>query len=186
MRKKAEPPRETELEILPDDHSKDSPELYEQQKKARLELARLVAFFLDDFFTLGNTKFKFGLDPLLGLVPGLGDLSGALASALMLITAASQGIPKIVQLRMALNVLINTMFGMLPIVGDAFSFYYKSNRRNYQLLLKHAEQSRTSTKGDWIWVGALLTVLFAAISAALYTSLSLIIWLVQQVASIFA
>ena len=92
---------------------------------------------MDEFIRVPGTKFKFGLDPLLGLLPGIGDTGSALVSAFALIQAARLGVPKILLVRMSLNILINELVGIVPVIGDAFSFWFKSNARNYQIIKDH-------------------------------------------------
>ena len=122
---------ELEFEILPPEE--------EQRKRSELEpLFRLLALFMDNLVRVPGTNFRFGLDPLLGLLPGFGDTGSALISAMALISAARRGLPKILLARMSLNILINEAIGIIPIVGDAFSFWFKSNARNYELLRRHA------------------------------------------------
>ena len=129
---------EPEWEVLP-------PE--EKDKRARLEpLFRWVAIVMDELIAFPNTKFKFGLDPLIGLVPGIGDTASAIVSALVLIQAARRGLPKILLARMSLNILINEIIGIIPGLGDAFSFWFKSNKRNYQLLLAQHRDTATRTR----------------------------------------
>ena len=88
---------------------------------------------MDNLLRVPGTQFRFGLDPLIGLVPGFGDTGSAIVSAMALIAAARRGLPKILLARMSLNILINEAVGIIPIVGDAFSFWFKSNARNYEL-----------------------------------------------------
>ena len=97
-------------------------------------LFKWLARIMDEFIRVPGTKFKFGLDPLIGLLPGLGDTGSALVSAFALIQAARLGVPKILLARMSLNILINELIGIVPVVGDAFSFWFKSNARNYQII----------------------------------------------------
>src|SRR5438045_8613860 len=114
----------------------------EKKKRAGLEpLFRWVAIVMDELIALPNTKFKFGIDPLIGLIPGIGDTASAIVSALVLIQAARRGLPKILLARMSLNILINEIVGIIPGVGDVFSFWCKWNRRNYGLLRAHAESA---------------------------------------------
>lgn len=122
------------------------------------DLSRLIAWILDDLIRIPGTNYRIGLDPLIGLIPGLGDSSSALISSTILINALRAGVPRIVIVRMALNVLLNTVLGAIPGLGDLFSAVFKSNRRNYQLLLRHsgARAARASTRGDWLFVGALV------------------------------
>src|SRR5438552_14350303 len=112
---------EVEWEILP-------PE--DRQRRNSLEpLFRWLALIMDEFLRLPGTKFRFGLDPIVGLIPGLGDTVAAFVSALALIHAARCGLPKIVLARMSLNILINELVGIIPGIADAFSFWFKSNTR---------------------------------------------------------
>src|SRR5438094_4957870 len=95
-----------------------------------LRRVRAVATVLDDAIRIPGTNIRFGIDPLVGLVPGLGDLLGGAASAYIILEAARAGAPATVLLRMAANVGIDTLIGALPVVGDLFDFAWKSNARN--------------------------------------------------------
>lgn len=158
---------DAEWEVLP-------PE--EKNKRARLEpLFRWVAIVMDELIALPNSKFKFGLDPLIGLIPGIGDTASAIVSALVLIQAARRGLPKILLARMSLNILINEIVGIIPGVGDVFSFWFKSNKRNYELLLAHTEKPRSARVSDWFFVIATLAILFVAVATGIYVS-----WLILR------
>jgi hypothetical protein len=154
-------PQEIEWEVLPP----------EKERPASLEpLFRWLALIMDDFLRLPGTRFRFGLDPLIGLVPGLGDTASAIVSALSLVYAARCGLPKIVLARMSLNILINELVGIIPGIGDAFSFWFKSNVRNYQLLQRHIAGPTRSRKSDWLFVGVVLGLLFLIVCAGLLVS----------------
>ena len=153
---------EPEWEVLP-------PE--EKDKRARLEpLFRWVAIVMDELIPFPNTKFKFGLDPLIGLVPGIGDTASAIVSALVLIQAARRGLPKILLARMSLNILINEIIGIIPGLGDAFSFWFKSNKRNYQLLLAHTAAPQRAHASDWLFVIVVLATLFTIVAIGIFVS----------------
>jgi hypothetical protein len=123
---------------------------------------------MDEFIRVPGTKFKVGLDPLIGLVPGLGDTGSALVSAFALVQAARLGVPKILLARMSLNILINELVGVVPVVGDAFSFWFKSNARNYQIIKNHtAAPGSVSRRSDWIFVIAVLVLLFGIVCCGL-------------------
>jgi hypothetical protein len=149
-----------EWEVLP-------PE--EKRRREALEpLFKWLALVMDDFFRVPGTKFRIGLDPLIGLLPGLGDTSSALVSAFALIRAARFGIPKIALARMSLNILINELVGIVPVVGDAFSFWFKSNARNYQIIKDHiAAPSRALRRSDWMFVISILVLLFGIVGCGL-------------------
>ena len=160
--------KEIEWEVLP-------PE--EQQRRASIEpLFKWLAVIMDDFLRVPGTKFRFGLDPIIGLVPGLGDTSSAIVSALALIQAARRGVPRILLARMSLNILLNESVGIVPGLGDVFSFWFKSNRRNYDLLREHIGAPRRSRKSDWIFVVAVLVVLLVVVAAGLIVS----VWFLNQ------
>ena len=154
------PLQEVEWEVLP-------PE--EKRKRQALEpLFKWLALIMDEFVRVPGTKFKIGLDPLLGLLPGFGDTGSALVSAFALIQAARLGVPKVLLARMSLNILINELIGIVPVVGDAFSFWFKSNARNYQIIKDHiAAPGRVSRGSDWVFVIAMLVLLFGIVGCGL-------------------
>lgn len=155
--------KEVDWEVLP-------PE--EKRKRQGLEpLFKWLALIMDEFIRVPGTKFKFGLDPLIGLLPGLGDTGSALVSAFALIQAARVGVPKILLARMSLNILINELVGIVPVVGDAFSFWFKSNARNYHIIKDHtAAPGDVSRRSDWIFVIAVLALLFGIVCCGLLVS----------------
>jgi hypothetical protein len=145
------PAKEVEWEVLP-------PE--EKQRRREVEpLFKWIALIMDDLLRLPGTNFRIGLDPIIGLIPGIGDTSSALVSAAVLIQAVRRGLPKILIARMSVNILINEIVGIVPIAGDAFSFWFKSNSRNYDLLKKHQGASSGSRKSDWLFVIVVLCTL---------------------------
>ncbi|MBA3608855.1 MAG: DUF4112 domain-containing protein [Chthoniobacterales bacterium] len=169
MTRKSTEAQEVEWEVLP-------PE--EKEKRSEVEpLFRWLALIMDNFLRVPGTQFRFGLDPLMGLLPGLGDTGSAVISAMALIAAARRGLPKILLARMSLNILINEAIGIVPVVGDAFSFWFKSNARNYELLKRHTAGTRTTTASDWIFVALVLALLFFILLLSMAVSL----WLLTQV-----
>ena len=104
-----------------------------------LRRARVVATVLDDAIRIPGTNIRFGLDPVIGLVPGLGDLLGGAASAYIILEAARAGASASILVRMAANVGIDTLIGALPVIGDLFDFAWKSNARNVRLLARHVD-----------------------------------------------
>jgi len=107
--------------------------------------------------------WRFGLDALIGLIPGIGDTSTALASFYILASAVRHGVPKITLLRMGLNIGIDYLVGSLPIVGDIADVWWKSNKKNIALLRKRAtvsaEEARAGNLSDWIFVGGIIVLL---------------------------
>ena len=164
-------PKILEWEVLP-------PE--EREKRSGLEsLFHWVALVMDELIAFPTTKFRFGLDPIIGLVPGIGDTASAVIPALALNHAARRGLPKILLARMSLNILINEVIGIVPGFGDAFSFWFKSNKRNYELLLAHSSAPGRARRSDWLFVIAVLVILFVIIAAGILVSLLVLRALVQ-------
>jgi hypothetical protein len=167
MQSKIEIPKskilEVDWEVLP-------PE--EKRKRQGLEpLFKWLAYIMDDVVRVPGTKFRFGLDPLLGLIPGIGDTSSALVSAFALVQAVRLGVPKVLLMRMALNILVNEVIGVVPVVGDAFSFWFKSNARNYEIIKTHRLGSSVAKKSDWLFVIGILVVLVAIVCIGIAISL---------------
>lgn len=130
-----------------------------------------LARWMDDAFRIPIVGTRFGLDALLGLVPGLGDTATSLVAFYMLVAAVRRGVPKVTVARMGLNVALDYAVGALPFVGDAFDLWWKANRRNLELLRRHApspaEPARRGTLGDWLFVGAIIAGLVALLVGSL-------------------
>lgn len=155
----------------------------EKQRRALLEpLFKWVAIIMDGLLRVPGTKFRFGLNPLIDFVPVIGDVSAALVSVSVLIYAVSRGLPKILLARMALNILINELVGMIPVLGSAFAFWFRANKRNYDLFQRHIELPSRSRKSDWIFVGAVLGLVFVIV----FTGLIVTFLVLQEIARLFA
>lgn len=102
--------------------------------RAHLETARFLARLLDDLVAIPGTSFRIGLDPIIGIVPGVGDLIGAVLSTWILLAAARLGAPGTVLARMGVNVAVDTVVGAVPFAGDLFDAGWKANARNVRLL----------------------------------------------------
>lgn len=94
----------------------------------------LLAHILDDYLRIPGTQIRFGLDGIVGLIPGIGDVLGAMASWIIILAAWLRGVPRITLARMFANVAIETIVGTVPILGDAFDIAWKANRKNFALL----------------------------------------------------
>lgn len=126
-----------------------------------------LARWLDSVFEIPGLRVRFGLDAILGLIPGLGDTATSLLSLYILKAASQYGVSRVTMTRMALNVAADYVVGAIPFVGDVFDVYWKSNQRNVALLRRHLEDNQgretVSKTGDRLFVGALtcgLLVLF--------------------------
>jgi hypothetical protein len=127
----------------------------------RLEGLRKLQYLLDQAFRVPGTNMRFGWDPIVGLVPWAGDLITALLSCAIIVQAHHMRIPRVVQLRMLLNVAIDVVVGVVPVIGDVADAFWKSNTRNFVLLERHAGEAQPATPGDWMFVGVIVTVIAA-------------------------
>ena len=151
-------------------------------QQQRLALLRRISRLLDSAVPVPGTSFRFGLDPILGLVPGLGDIVSPLFTVGIIWQARDLGIPRVVMMRMIINVAIDTLVGLVPILGDLFDFAWKSNNMNMALLEQHAYEEHGPSSGDWAFVIlsiALLVVIAAVPILLLGWLLSLISGLIR-------
>jgi hypothetical protein len=114
---------------------------------ARLEGARRLARLLDDAIPIPGTSYRIGLDPLIGLVPGIGDVLGALLSTWLLVIASRLGASPSVLARMGLNIAIDALVGSIPVAGDLFDAGWKANVRNLRLIEGWLERAASRTAG---------------------------------------
>jgi len=128
-----------------------------------------LEILLDEAFRIPFTGIRFGIDGIIGLVPGLGDVIAGLLSLIIPIAAWIRGVPYITLARMAVNLGIGVLIGSIPILGDAFDIAFKPNRRNFRLLQRHLGAPRRHTWKDWAFLFALagLMALIFAIPIAL-------------------
>jgi hypothetical protein len=146
MRPTAEP------EIIPPGRSSSSA-LRGMTNENLDQLARV----LDDIFQIPGTNIRFGLDAIVGLIPGVGDLITGVSSFLIIFAAWERGVSRVTLARMVANVAIDTLVGSMPILGDLFDAAWKANRKNYNLLLRAEQQpSRKATLQDWLFLGLML------------------------------
>ena len=116
--------------------------------KANLARLRRYAELLDDGIRIPFTRFRIGLDPIIGLVPGFGDMVGAALSVAIIWEAARRGVPTSTLLRMATNVVVDAGLGSVPVAGDVFDALWKANRKNLALLeRKVGQQPPRATRG---------------------------------------
>jgi hypothetical protein len=131
-------------------------------------LARLRALtrLLDDLLPIPFTRFRIGLDPLIGLVPVGGDAIGAAISTYALLVAARLGAPVAVLLRMCGNIALDAVVGTVPFLGDLFDFGWKANRRNLALLQRYELTPGVVTRGSRLLLAAILLLLLLILAGA--------------------
>ena len=146
----------------------------------RLQALRGIARLLDSAFLVPGTSYRIGLDPILGLIPGIGDLVSPIFTIGLLWQSRDLGLPRVVQMRMLFNVAIDALCGAVPLIGDLVDFAWKSNDMNMVLLERHAQEEHPPSAGDWLFVIA-LTVLLLAMAAIPFIVAG---WLIRAVGRI--
>ncbi|MGH8503942.1 MAG: DUF4112 domain-containing protein [Gammaproteobacteria bacterium] len=148
----------------------------------RSRLDRL-AWLLDSSIPLPGTNFRVGLDGLIGLIPGVGDALGGVISSYIIAEAARMGVPKAILIRMAFNVILETIIGMIPVIGDLFDFAWKANNRNVGLLRAHLGDPRRTSTRSLVFVIVLGAVLLAVIVGIIALGVMLIAALAQALSN---
>jgi hypothetical protein len=137
----------------------------------------LIAHVLDDWLRIPGTSIRFGLDGIIGLVPGIGDVVGGLASLIILFAGWVRGVPYITLIRMMANVAISVLVGTIPFAGDMFVIAWKANRRNYKLLTRHLAQPYRHKWKDWAFLLCLAALLLAIFLAPIILLIALLEYL---------
>jgi hypothetical protein len=155
--------------------SLDSPKLA-RSAKVDVSLDRL-SWLMDDLIRVPGLGWRFGLDALVGLIPGFGDTATSLVSFYILVAAVRHRVPKITILRMALNLALDYVLGSVPFVGDLFDAWWKSNQKNVALLKERAtvegEAAREGRFSDWLFVAAIIFGLIGLALGSAFVSLYL-------------
>jgi len=155
-------------------------EAYDSSRRATLrdegtdmESLDRLASLLDDFIRIPFLNIRVGLDPIVGLVPWVGDTLTSLVSLYLIGSAIQYRAPKVVIIRMAMNVAFDYLVGIIPLVGDAADFFVKSNRWNMNLLRRYAQERGRPSASDYLFVtaviGALVLLMAGGVALALYS-----------------
>jgi hypothetical protein len=161
-----------------------------RHSKAEVEQSlEQLSRWMDGLFRIPGTGWRFGLDALIGLVPGVGDFATTTVSIYILASGVRYRVPKVTLLRMAANVGVDYLVGSVPVVGDLFDAYWKSNQRNVALLRERAtatpEEARRGRVGDWLFLAVIVLVLLALLVGSITLSLYLLSLLLGQIPSPF-
>jgi len=144
----------------------------------RIELLRRWSRLMDSAYRVPGTRLRFGWDPIVGLVPGVGDVATASFAVTILYHAYLLGVPKVVMGRMLLNILLDLAAGLVPFAGDIADVAWKSNSANLALLERHERPGVKPTSGDWaivliamVLVGGMLALVLTSVALMAYTAL---------------
>lgn len=140
--------------------------------------ANALTHYMDEAFRIPGTRITIGLDSIIGfLLPGVGDVLTSTSSIALLLLALQIGVPRVVLLRMIVNVAVDALVGAIPLVGDVFDVAWKANRRNLELIRRHQQTRRGATFADYAIVGIAIVVLLALLALPLVLLGSFIAWL---------
>ena len=140
----------------------------------------LLAHWLDDCFAVPGTNLRVGVDGIIGLIPGFGDVLAGLASSVLILAAWIRGVPRVALARMTINLGLGVLVGAIPFVGDAFDIAWKPNRRNYRLMMRHIRQPRRHTWKDYLFLAGLAAAVLVVLAAPLIVVLLLVLWLMHR------
>jgi hypothetical protein len=154
----------------------------DEAREHLLAIADMLAKVLDTTIKIPGTSWYIGLDPLLGLIPGIGDVIATLIGTVILGLATRLQLPRIVLARMSLNLLINGTVGAVPIVGDLFSVWFRSHTRNAALLREAAMRPDRETAVDWLYVSGII----GGTVATLLLAIAFVVWLVFKLWTMIA
>lgn len=142
----------------------------------REALPKFIAHYLDEFANIPGTKIKVGLDPIIGLLfPFVGDGVGAALGSLILVEGMRRGLPKPALRQMISNIALNAMIGSVPIFGDIFALWFRSNSRNYALLQRHSGQTNHPLVKPKIWPVVVFLLVILGMIAAIFWGLYLLL-----------
>lgn len=140
----------------------------------RLKWVEKLSYLLDEQFRIPGTRFRFGLDPIMNLVPFLGDISGFFISAALVFTMARKGASSKIVALMSINIILDATIGAIPVIGQIFDFFYKANSRNIRLLKEHYQEGKHQGSGKGVLV-VVAIVLLLLLALAIY-----IMWKVSE------
>ncbi|NJL20367.1 MAG: DUF4112 domain-containing protein [Leptolyngbyaceae cyanobacterium SM1_3_5] len=147
-----------------------------QPETDALQRLRRISFLLDNAIPIPGVG-RIGLDPFIGLIPGAGDTVGGALSAYIVWEAARMGLPRSILFQMAWNIILETVLGSVPFLGDFFDAGWKANARNVALLERHLTRSTRRHRTDWLFFMLMIAIVllvvigFAAVSVLLLRSL---------------
>lgn len=148
-----------------------------------------LALWMDGMFRIPGVGWRFGLDALVGLIPGVGDTATTLVSLYILGAAVRYRVPKVTLLRMALNLGIDYVAGSVPLVGDLFDAWWKANQKNVTLLRERAtvsaSEAHAASASDWLFLGIIIICLLALLSGSLVIAYLILRYIAQHIPSAF-
>ena len=148
-----------------------------KSQAASLRRLRRISHLLDNAIPIPGTKYRIGLDPILGLIPGGGDLIGSIFAGYVVFKSAQMGVPQETLVKMAANIVFDTVAGTVPVAGDLFDVAWKANVKNIELLDAHlGSPEPAGKKANWLFVAALLLGLMLIVGGVIFLSVLFFGW----------
>ena len=176
-------PEPAQPELLPPENPASARPITLRQRAQHWFSDENIDFFahlLDDWFRIPFTPFRIGLDGLIGLIPGLGDILAGIASFVIILAAWIRGVPWVTLVRMTVNLGLEVVIGTIPLFGDIFDIAWKANRRNYQLMVRHLRQPHRHTWKDYAFLLSLLGAVLFILAIPFIALLLLTFWFVRN------
>ena len=161
-----------------------SPRMRRGGKALDDESLDLLSHLLDDWFRIPGTAIRFGLDGIVGFIPGVGDLIGGIASCIIIFAAWARGVSYATLARMLVNWGIEVLLGTVPVLGNLFDIGWKANRRNYALLIGSLADPRGARRRSWLFLAGLCLLLVAMLVLPMLLFGWLSVYLLHAVAAL--
>jgi hypothetical protein len=155
---------------------------YRQREEEQLERLRRWSELLDQAFRIPGTNVRFGWDVIVGLIPGIGDLSSPLFGMLLLIQAHRMRVPAVVQARMVINAIVDALLGLVPGLGNVADIFWKANTWNMRLLERHARPDVPHSPFDVVFVWSCILLLLAAAVLPIAVAVWVAAWIYRSLA----
>ena len=139
------------------------------------------AWLLDNSIRIPGTSIKMGLDSLISLIPGIGDITGGALSSYILLQAVNTGVSPIVIARMAVNIVLDMLIGMIPLIGDIFDISFKANLRNIELMTSYFNSPQEAVKRNTISIVIISISLISALVIIVWITIKIFVWLLNTV-----
>lgn len=134
----------------------------EEQNEEKLLRLKLLSNRLDEIITIPGTKYKIGIDPIIGTIPIIGDLLGSIISIYILYSGSKMGLSSRIIAKMSLNIGFDFVLGLIPIIGDVFDMGWKANKRNVKLIENNINKSDENIALNNLIVATLITLILAS------------------------
>ncbi|MBE9014142.1 DUF4112 domain-containing protein [Pseudanabaenaceae cyanobacterium LEGE 13415] len=137
----------------------------QSHRESTIARLRSLTHLLDNALPIPGTKYRIGIDPIIGLFPGGGDVAMSFVSSYILIEAARLGLPRPTLLRMLWNLILDALLGIIPMAGDFVDLAWKANSKNLVLIEAHLAKPGQQAKADYLFVALLILVLLSVVIA---------------------